>query len=162
MKLSTTISLSAAVVSAMAIVTAPAIAQPRNFTVASSGSQVSIQANGQAFSGSIRGNAGGNMDSAGCGWMSSAPNHTFTISPGGIVSMKLSVTDANGGTQKPYTLMIKNASDPNATPFCAIADPFSNAQAEIGGVWNPGNYQVFIGNFETQNQKDAYVLNISP
>ncbi|NJN73237.1 MAG: hypothetical protein HC799_10760 [Limnothrix sp. RL_2_0] len=162
MKLSTAISLSAAVVGTLAIAIAPAIAQPRNFTVASSGSQVSIQTNGQAFSGPIRGTAGGNMDSVGCGWMSNTPNHTFTIGPGGIVSMKLSVTDANGGTQKPYTLMIKNASDPNATPFCAIADPFSNAKAEIGGVWNPGNYQVFIGNFETQNQKDAYVLNISP
>lgn len=162
MKLSTAISLSAAVTSVITLATAPAIAQPQNFTVASSGSKVSIQTNGQTFNGSIRGNAGGNVDSAGCGWMSSTPNHTFTISSGGIVSMKLSVTDTSGGTQIPYTLMIKNASDPNATPFCAIADPFSNAKAEIGGVWNPGNYQVFIGNFETQNQKDAYVLNISP
>ena len=69
MKLSTAISLSAAVVSTIALTMDPAIAQPRNFTVATSGSQVSLQANGEAFSGPIRGNAGGNIDSAGCGWM---------------------------------------------------------------------------------------------
>ncbi|MGB2924505.1 MAG: hypothetical protein WBB82_04335 [Limnothrix sp.] len=162
MKLSTTISLSAAIVGSVVIATTPAIAQPRNFTVASNGSQISLSANGSPFNGVIKGNAGGNVDSAGCGWMGSAPNHTFTVSNAGIVSMKLSVTDANGGSTQPYTLMIKSATDPNAAPFCAIADSFSNAKAEIGGVWNPGTYQVFVGNFETQNKKSAYQLNIAP
>ena len=74
--------------------------------------------------------------------------------------MKIRVNSPSGQTNIPYTLMIKNANDPSASPFCAIAAP--GIPAEIGGVWSKeGNYQIFVGNFESSSARDAYVLSIS-
>ena len=150
----------ATVASGALLLTAPAIAEPTTFTIASSASGLNIQTNGRNFSGTISGTAGGSQDSVGCGWMSSKPNHTFSVDADSIVSMKIRVSNPNGSTNVPYTLMIKNASDPGASSFCAIAAP--GIPAEIGGVWNKeGNYQIFVGNFDSSTARDPYVLDIS-
>ena len=161
MKLSnTTFPWSAALATGLVLsATTAAIAGPVAFTVTSDGSVTS----GEPYNGTITGQAGGTVDSDFCGWIAAQPNHTFKIDANGIVSMKLTVTDPNGEVSKPFTLLIKNATDPSADPFCAIADPFSGIPAEIGGVWNPGSYNVFIGNFEQSGTagQAPYVLNIS-
>ena len=76
------------------------------------------------------------------------------------MSMKIKVSNPSGNTDIPYTLMIRNASDPSAAPFCAIAAP--GIPAEIGGVWSKeGNYQIFVGNFDSASARDPYILEIS-
>ena len=136
-----------------------AIAGPETFTIAANGSITS----NEVFNGTITGQAGGPTNSNFCGWIANRPNHTFRINGNGLMSLNLSVVDPNGGVSRPFTLLIKNADDPNADPFCAIADPLSGIPAEIGGVWNPGRYQVFIGNFEQAGNAGSapYVLQIS-
>ncbi|AFY39153.1 hypothetical protein Lepto7376_2901 [[Leptolyngbya] sp. PCC 7376] len=159
-KFSSLFTLAAVASGAFFLATAPAIAQPSTFTIASSGSGLDILANGKPFSGQISGTAGGTQDSTGCGWMSNRPNHTFSVSADNIVSMKIRVTNPTGATTVPYTLMIKNASDPSASPFCAIAA--AGIPAEIGGVWSQeGNYEIFVGNFESSTARDSYILEIS-
>ena len=138
----------------------PLLAQPAAFTIASNGSGINILSNGQPLAGAIRGIAGGSQDSVGCGWMGNQPNHTFSVNANSIVSMKISVSNPSGNTNIPYTLMIKNASDPNSAPFCAIAAP--GIPAEIGGVWSQeGRYQIFVGNFESSTARDPYTLTIT-
>ncbi|MEB3225141.1 MAG: hypothetical protein VKJ86_04990 [Synechococcus sp.] len=136
-----------------------AIAGPETFTIAANGTITSSE----TFNGIITGQAGGPVNSNFCGWIASSPNHTFRINGNGLMSLNLSVVDGNGGVSRPFTLLIKNADDPKAAPFCAIADPSSGIPAEIGGVWNPGRYQVFIGNFEQSGNagRAPYVLQIS-
>ena len=136
-----------------------AIAGPQTFTIAANGAITSSE----TFNGVINGQAGGPVNSNFCGWIATNPNHTFRIDGNGLMSLNLSVVDVDGGSSQPFTLLIKNANDPNADPFCAIADPSSGIPAEIGGVWNPGKYQVFIGNFEQSGAagRVSYVLNVS-
>lgn len=157
MKLSTK-TLALAIGGVLAITTV-AIAGPTSFSVASNGAISS----GEPYNGTITGQSGGTVNSNFCGWIASQPNHTFKIDASGIVSLKLTVTEPNGSVSKPFTLLIKNASDPSADPFCAIADPFSGIPAEIGGVWNPGSYNIFIGNFEQSGAagQAAYTLKIT-
>ncbi len=103
--------------------------------------------------------SGGNVNSSGCGWISSTPQHKLNINSQGIVSLKLTVTEPGNGTPQPYTLMIQNASNPSADTFCAIADPASGIKAEIGGVWNPGTYNVYVGEFDQSSH--PYILKIA-
>lgn len=157
-KLSSTLTLAAVLATALTLTgTAKAIAEPQSFTITSNGSSLSVSAT------SITGMSGGNVNSDFCGWIAASPNHTFTINASGIVSLKLTAAQPNGGATQPFTLLIQNANDPSADPFCAIADPFSGIPAEIGGVWNPGSYKVFIGNFEQSGAagQAAYVLKVS-
>jgi hypothetical protein len=139
-------------------VTVPAIAAPNQVTVTSSSSGLSIDAAGST-NGTITGQSGNSQNSGFCGWIGSTANHRLTISSSGIVSLKLTVTEPSGTVSKPFTLLIKNAKDSSAAPFCAIADPFSGIPAQIGGVWNSGDYDVFIGDFE--GNSNAYILKIS-
>lgn len=139
---------------------APAIAQPQSFTVVTNGEQLNLQVDGQTYNGQVRGNAGGQTNSGLCGWTESSPNHSFRINAEGLVSMKIEVVSPS--TPQPYTLMIRNASDPTASPFCAIADPNSGISAAIGGVWHSSsNYEIFVGNFDTSGSKLPYTLRIS-
>ncbi|BAW97256.1 hypothetical protein NIES970_22070 [[Synechococcus] sp. NIES-970] len=148
-----------ALTASIGIMTPRAIAGPATFTIAANGSITS----NEAFNGTITGQAGGSVNSNFCGWISGSPNHTFRINGNGLMSLNLSVVDANGGVSRPFTILVKNADDPNAAPFCAIADPASGIPAEIGGAWNPGRYQVFIGSFERGGSASQapYVLQIS-
>ncbi len=158
-KFSSKFTFAAAACGAFLFAAAPAIAQSA-FTITSTSSGISVLANGQPVVGQISGTAGGGKDSGGCGWISGSPNHTFSVNSNSMVSMKIKVSSPNGQTNTPYTLMIKNANDPGANPFCAIAAP--GIPAEIGGVWSQaGNYQIFVGNFESSSVRDPYVLNIS-
>lgn len=160
-KLSSLFALATLACGASLLSTLPAIAQqPPVFTIASNGSGINILTNGQPLSGPITGTAGGSQDSTVCGWMNTQPNHTFSINANTLMSMKIQVTNPSGNTNIPYTLMIRNASDPSAAPFCAIAAP--GIPAEIGGVWSKeGKYQVFVGNFDSASARDPYVLEIS-
>jgi len=134
-----------------------AISGPTSFHVTSDGSQVAILQGNQVYSRQITGLAGGSLDTTGCGWIDKAPNHTFSITSPDIISMTFSVT---GNNNAQFTLMIKNAADPEAVPFCAIADPFTGIPAEISGVWDQGKYEVYVGNFESQGERQSYVLDI--
>ncbi|OKH16842.1 hypothetical protein [[Limnothrix rosea] IAM M-220] len=156
---SSKLTFAAAACGAFLLAAAPAIAQSE-FTITSTGSGISISANGQPISGQISGTAGGNKDSGGCGWISNQANHTFSVNANSMVSMKIQVNSPSGQTNIPYTLMIKDANNPEASSFCAIAAP--GIPAEISGVWSQeGNYQIFVGNFESSSNRDSYVLSIS-
>ncbi|MBV5259556.1 hypothetical protein FLX56_14130 [Synechococcus moorigangaii CMS01] len=136
-----------------------AIAGPETFTIAANGNITSSE----PFNGTITGQAGGTVNSNFCGWVATNPNHTFRINGNGLMSLNLSVVDPNGGVSRPFTLLIKNIDNPKADPFCAIADPSSGIAAEIGGVWHPGRYQVFVGNFDQAGNvgQSPYVLQIA-
>jgi hypothetical protein len=139
--------------------TFPAIAQAQSFTVATGANQ-SLLIDGNPYNNQIRGAAGGQKNSGTCGWIESSPNHTFSVNSGGLVSMKIEV--ASPSVPQPYTLMIRNTSDPGAVPFCAIADPDSGIAAVIGGVWHASStYEIFVGNFDTSGSKLPYILRIT-
>lgn len=81
---------------------------------------------------SLQGNSGGNIDSKGCGFINSNPNHVLNVQER-IDYMKVTVQ----GTGQP-TLLI----DGPGGRFCALAE---GNLAEISGFWNPGAYKIFVG-----------------
>ena len=100
----------------------------------------------------IEGQSGGSIDSQGCGFIAASPNHQMDLSQR-IDYMRLSVR-ADGG-QPTLLVLGPNPGD----SFCVLGDEISGLKPEISGVWEPGNYQIFVG--DRSGRQHQFVLDIS-
>ncbi|MDJ0636000.1 MAG: hypothetical protein QNJ34_22635 [Xenococcaceae cyanobacterium MO_188.B29] len=101
---------------------------------------------------SIQGRTGGPIDSKGCGYIASSPNHVINL-PKRVDYMRLTV-QASGGQP---TLLVKGPSSKDS--FCVLGDAASGFKPEMSGVWEPGKYQIYIGDLTGKNHQ--FTLNIS-
>ena len=100
----------------------------------------------------IQGKTGGPINSKGCGYIASSPNHVINISKR-VDYMRLSVR-ASGGQP---TLLVKGPSPQDS--FCVLGDASSGFKPEMSGVWEPGKYQIYVGDLSGKNH--PFTLNIS-
>ena len=100
----------------------------------------------------IEGNSGGFVDSQGCGFIADSPNHQMNLSKR-IDYMRLTV-QANGG-QPTLLVLGPNSGD----SFCVLGDEISGLRPEISGVWEAGNYEIYVG--DRSGSQHQFVLNIS-
>ena len=89
----------------------------------------------------VRGKTGGSVDSKNCGFVGNKPSHTMTVAQR-MDYMKMFV-EAQGG--QPTLLIVGPKRDDS---FCVLGDASSGLNPEISGVWEPGNYQVYVGDRE--------------
>ncbi len=100
----------------------------------------------------IRGQTGGSIDSQGCGFIANRPNHQINLVER-VDYMRLTV-QATGG-QPTLLVLGPNPGD----SFCVLGDEVSGLKPEISGVWEPGNYQIYIG--DRSGSQHQFVLDIS-
>ena len=100
----------------------------------------------------VQGRTGGPINSKGCGYIASSPNHVINI-PKRVDYMRLTV-QASGGQP---TLLVKGPSSKDS--FCVLGDAASGFKPEMSGVWEPGKYKVYIGDLSGKNH--PFTLNIS-
>ena len=100
----------------------------------------------------IQGSTGGPINSKGCGYVASSPNHVINI-PKRVDYMRLTV-QASGGQP---TLLVKGPSSRDS--FCVLGDAVSGFKPEMSGVWEPGEYKIYIGDLTGKNHQ--FTLNIS-
>ena len=100
----------------------------------------------------IEGQSGGSVDSQGCGFIASSPNHQMNLDDK-IDYMRLTV-QADGG-QPTLLVLGPNSGD----SFCVLGDEISGLNPEISGVWEAGNYEIYIG--DRQGGRHQFVLDIS-
>lgn len=99
----------------------------------------------------ISGLTGGSVDSKGCGFIANVPNHTFSISQR-IDYMRLTL-QASGGQP---TLLVLGPKPEDR--FCILGEA-SGLKPEISGVWEPGKYQIYVGDRLGKNYQ--FTLDIS-
>lgn len=100
----------------------------------------------------IKGQSGGSIDSQGCGFIAESPNHTMNLDQR-VDYMRLTV-QSNGG-QPTLLILGPNTGD----SFCVLGDEISGLKPEISGVWEAGNYRVYVGDRVGQNHQ--FTLSIS-
>ena len=100
----------------------------------------------------VEGQSGGSVDSQGCGFISTIPNHEIDLSQR-VDYMRLTV-QADGG-QPTLLVLGPNSGD----SFCVLGDEVSGLNPEISGVWEPGNYEIYVG--DRSGKRHQFVLNIS-
>lgn len=100
----------------------------------------------------IEGISGGATDSHGCGFIANSPSYKMNLAKR-IDYMRLTV-EVSGG--QPTLLVVGPNSDDS---FCILGDGVSGLKPEISGVWEAGNYQIYVGDRTTEQHK--FVLNIS-
>ncbi|MDJ0687317.1 MAG: hypothetical protein QNJ41_02295 [Xenococcaceae cyanobacterium MO_188.B32] len=100
----------------------------------------------------IQGSTGGPINSKGCGYIASSPNHVINI-PKRVDYMRLTV-QASGGQP---TLLVRGPSSKDS--FCVLGDAVSGFKPEMSGVWEPGEYKIYIGDLTGKNHR--FTLNIS-
>ena len=100
----------------------------------------------------IEGQSGGAVDSQGCGFISTIPNHEINLSQR-IDYMRLTVK-ADGG-QPTLLVLGPNSGD----SFCVLGDEISGLNPEISGVWEAGNYEIYVG--DRSGKRHQFVLNIA-
>ena len=100
----------------------------------------------------VNGQSGGSIDSQGCGFITKFPNYEMSLDQS-LDYMRLTV-QADGG--QPTLLVLGPKSGDS---FCVLGDEISGLKPEISGVWEPGNYQVFIG--DRLGERHKFVLDIS-
>lgn len=100
----------------------------------------------------IQGQTGGPINSKGCGYIASSPNHVINI-PTRVDYMRLTV-QANGGQP---TLLVKGPTSKDS--FCVLGDAASGFKPEMSGVWEPGKYQIYVGDLSGSNH--PFTLSIS-
>ena len=100
----------------------------------------------------IEGESGGFVDSQGCGFISEVPNHQMSL-PQRIDYMRLTV-QTDGG-QPTLLVLGPNSGD----SFCVLGDEISGLNPEISGVWEAGNYEIYVG--DRSGSQHQFVLNIS-
>jgi hypothetical protein len=100
----------------------------------------------------IEGKSGGSVDSQGCGFIANSPNYTMNL-PQRIDYMRLTVETAGGQP----TLLVLGPSPGDS--FCVLGDEVSGLKPEISGVWEAGNYQIYVGDRIGKNYQ--FTLNIS-
>lgn len=100
----------------------------------------------------IQGKSGGSINSQGCGYIAASPNYQMNLEQR-VDYMRLTVK-ATGG-QPTLLVLGPNAND----SFCVLGDEISGLQPEISGVWEAGNYQVFVG--DRSGSQHQFVLDIA-
>ena len=100
----------------------------------------------------IQGSSGGPVNSVNCGFIANSPNYTINL-PERVDYMKITV-QAGGG--QPTLLVIGPQANDS---FCVLGDRGSGLQPEISGVWEPGTYNIFIG--DRTGTRHKFTLNIS-
>ena len=100
----------------------------------------------------IRGNSGGPIDSKNCGFVAATPSYTVSLSER-MDYMRILV-ETNGG--QPTLLIIGPKAEDS---FCVLGDMNAGLKPEISGVWEPGTYQVYVG--DRSGRRHRFTLNIS-
>ena len=100
----------------------------------------------------IQGNSGGTVNSGNCGFIASSPNYTINL-PQRVDYMRITVQAVGG---QPTLLVVGPQANDS---FCILGDRGSGLQPEISGVWEPGNYSIFIG--DRTGTRHQFKLNIS-
>ncbi|MGL5796119.1 MAG: hypothetical protein ACRC06_17305 [Waterburya sp.] len=100
----------------------------------------------------IKGQSGGSIDSQGCGFIATSPNYEMNLKER-IDYMRLTV-QATGGQP---TLLVLGPGDGDS--FCVLGDEVSGLKPEISGVWEAGNYQIYIG--DRLGSQHQFTLNVS-
>ena len=100
----------------------------------------------------IKGQSGGSTDSQGCGFIAASPNYKMNLEER-IDYMRLTVR-ADGG--QPTLLVLGPNSEDS---FCVLGDEISGLKPEISGVWEAGNYEVYVG--DRSGGQHQFVLDIS-
>ena len=96
----------------------------------------------------IRGQSGGSQGSS-CGNVAAAPNHQIQVTQP-FTALRFQVEAAPSST-----LLVKS---PNGQTHCVLADRYSGGTIEIPGLWEPGRYDVFVG--EQGSGRNAFTLSI--
>lgn len=100
----------------------------------------------------IEGLSGGSTDSQGCGLISDRPSYEMNLESR-MDYMRFTVEAAGG---QPTLLVVgPNSGD----SFCVLGDEISGLKPEISGVWEPGFYQIYVG--DRTNTQHKFVLDIS-
>jgi len=100
----------------------------------------------------INGQSGGSINSQGCGFIAELPNYEMKFDQS-LDYMRLSVR-ADGG--QPTLLVLGPKSGDS---FCVLGDEISGLKPEISGVWESGEYQVFVG--DRLGNRHKFILDIS-
>ncbi|MEM9274261.1 MAG: hypothetical protein AAGA80_15060 [Cyanobacteria bacterium P01_F01_bin.143] len=100
----------------------------------------------------IQGNSGGPVKSGNCGFIAKSPNYSLNL-PQRVDYMRITV-QATGG--QPTLLVVGPQTNDS---FCVLGDRGSGLQPEISGVWEPGTYNIFIG--DRTGTRHQFKLNIS-
>jgi hypothetical protein len=101
----------------------------------------------------IKGQSGGLVDSKGCGFISETPNYTMNL-PDRVDYMRLTVETSGG---EPTLLVLGPKSGDR---FCVLGDRASGLKPEISGVWEAGEYQIYIGD-RVGGKNHPFTLDIS-
>ena len=100
----------------------------------------------------VRGNTGGSVESKNCGFVGATPSHTISLSE--RIDYLRMLVEADGG--KPTLLVIGPKAEDS---FCVLGDLSAGLNPEISGVWEPGNYQVYVG--DRSGETHQFTLSIS-
>ncbi|MGK7895250.1 MAG: hypothetical protein AB4372_16915 [Xenococcus sp. (in: cyanobacteria)] len=100
----------------------------------------------------IQGSSGGPVNSGNCGFIANSPNYTLNL-PQRVDYMRITV-QAIGG--QPTLLVVGPQANDS---FCVLGDRGSGLQPEISGVWEPGSYNIFIG--DRTGTRHKFTLSIS-
>lgn len=100
----------------------------------------------------IRGSSGGSVESKNCGFIAATPSYTISLSE--RTDYLRMLVEANGG--KPTLLVIGPKAEDS---FCVLGDLSAGLNPEISGVWEPGTYQVYVG--DRSGESHQFTLSIS-
>ena len=100
----------------------------------------------------IQGSSGGPVNSVNCGFIANHPNYTISLSQR-VDYMRITVQAVGG---QPTLLVVGPQANDS---FCVLGDRGSGLQPEISGVWEPGTYNIFIG--DRTGDRHKFTLNIS-
>ena len=100
----------------------------------------------------IQGRSGGPVNSGNCGFIPNSPNYTINL-PQRVDYMRITVQAVGG---QPTLLVVGPQANDS---FCVLGDRGSGLKPEISGVWEPGNYNIFVG--DRTGTRHQFKLNIS-
>ena len=109
-------------------------------------------ANSTQIERTVRGLSGGSNNTQGCGYIPNDPSYEMNLETR-IDYLRFTVR-ADGG--QPTLLVIgPNSGD----SFCVLGDRVSGLDPEISGVWEPGYYQIYVG--DRTGSQHQFALDIS-
>lgn len=100
----------------------------------------------------INGQSGGSVNSKSCGFVSTKPSYTLSLSKR-TDYLKMSVA-AEGGQP---TLLVIGPKDEDS--YCVLGDINAGLKPEISGVWEAGKYKVYVG--DRYGERHQFKLDIS-
>ena len=100
----------------------------------------------------VQGSSGGPVNSVNCGFIANSPNYSLNL-PQRVDYMRITVQAVGG---QPTLLVVGPQANDS---FCVLGDRGSGLQPEISGVWEPGTYNIFVG--DRTGTRHKFTLNIS-